>query len=168
MADRTIQEKVESVREPDDVERNGNGAPESPVESAEEQAEARDSEEHEGNRFEMVIQSHANEFAPQKPEKEARPESRKRFQIHGKVQEEADLIGINRVHAKAQSLFLPGIPCEISISNHLRSDITSVNCPGLFQMEDHRKYVNMYLIDCRTGEESSGSSGLERGRIDWE
>jgi hypothetical protein len=29
---------------------------------------------------------------------------------------------------------------------------------------DHRKYVNMYLIDCRTGEESSGSSVWERWR----
>jgi hypothetical protein len=44
--------------------------------------------------------------------------------------------------------------------------MTSVNCPGLLQMKDHRKYVNMHLIDCRTGEESSGSSGLERGRRD--
>jgi hypothetical protein len=133
MADRTIQEKVESVREPDDVERNGNGAPESPVESAEEQAEARDPEEHEGNQFEMVIQSHANESAPQKPEKEARPESRKRLQIHGKVQEEVDLIGINCVHAKAQSLCLPDIPCEIAISDQLRFDMTSVNCRDSFR-----------------------------------
>jgi hypothetical protein len=164
MADRTIQEKVESVREPDDVERNGNGAPESPVESAEEQAEAPDPEEHEENRFEMVIQFHANESAPQKPEKEAQPESRKRFQIHGKLQEEVDLIGINCVHAKAQSLFLPDIPCEIVISDHLRSDMTSVNCPRLFQMKDHRKYGNMYSLDCRTGEESSGCSDLERRR----
>jgi hypothetical protein len=30
------------------------------------------------------------------------------------------------------------------------------------ESRDHRKYVNMYSIDCRTGEESSGSSGLER------
>jgi hypothetical protein len=44
---------------------------------------------------------------------------------------------------------------------------TRVNCPELVQMKDHRKYVNMYSIDCRTGEESSGSSGssgLEPGR----
>jgi hypothetical protein len=134
------------------------------VESAEEQAEARDPEEQEENRFEMVIQSHANESVPQKPKKEVRPESRKRLQIHGKVLEKADLIGINSVHAKAQSLFLRDIPCEIAISDHLRSGMTSVNCPELLQMKDHRKYVNMYLIDCRTGEESSGSSGLERGR----
>jgi hypothetical protein len=68
--DAVSEEKVESVGELDDVGRNGNGAPESPVESAEEQAEARDPEEHEGNRFEMVIQSHANESAPPKPEKD--------------------------------------------------------------------------------------------------
>jgi hypothetical protein len=43
-------------------------------------------------------------------------------------------------------------------------------------MKDHGKYANMYLIDCRTGEESSGSSGLELrrrekgegSRVDWE
>jgi hypothetical protein len=34
------------------------------------------------------------------------------------------------------------------------------------ESKDHRKYVNMYLIDCRTGEESSGCSCLERGRRD--
>jgi hypothetical protein len=31
---------------------------------------------------------------------------------------------------------------------------------------DHRKDVNMCSIDCRTGEESSGCSCLERGRRD--
>jgi hypothetical protein len=98
--------------------------------------------------------------------KEARSESRKRLQIHGKVQEEVDLIGIDCVHAKAQSLFLPDIPCEIAISDQLHFDMTSVHCPGLFEMKDHRKYANVYLIDCRTGEEFSGSNGLERGRRD--
>jgi hypothetical protein len=34
------------------------------------------------------------------------------------------------------------------------------------ESKDHRKDANMYSIDCRTGEESSGSSGLERGRRD--
>jgi hypothetical protein len=34
------------------------------------------------------------------------------------------------------------------------------------ESKDHRKYVNMYSIECRMGEESSGSSGLERGRRD--
>jgi hypothetical protein len=42
-----------------------------------------------------------------------------------------------------------------------RKDATMRN-----ESKDHRKYANMYLIDCRTGEESSGSSGLERGRRD--
>jgi hypothetical protein len=32
--------------------------------------------------------------------------------------------------------------------------------------KDHRKYANMDSMDWRTGEESSGSSGLERGRRD--
>jgi hypothetical protein len=30
--------------------------------------------------------------------------------------------------------------------------------------KDHRKDADMYLIDCRTGEESGGRRGLERGR----
>jgi hypothetical protein len=30
--------------------------------------------------------------------------------------------------------------------------------------KDHRMDANMYSIDCRTGDESGGSSGLERGR----
>jgi hypothetical protein len=34
------------------------------------------------------------------------------------------------------------------------------------ESKDHRKDANMYSIDCRTGEKSSGSSGLERGRRD--
>jgi hypothetical protein len=34
------------------------------------------------------------------------------------------------------------------------------------ESKDHRKDANMYLIDCRPGEESSGSSGMERGRRD--
>jgi hypothetical protein len=32
------------------------------------------------------------------------------------------------------------------------------------ESKDHRKDANMYSIDCRTGEESSGCSGLERRR----
>jgi hypothetical protein len=40
-----------------------------------------------------------------------------------------------------------------------RKDATMRN-----ESKDHRKYVNMYLIDCRTGEESSDYNGLERGR----
>jgi hypothetical protein len=34
------------------------------------------------------------------------------------------------------------------------------------ESKDHRKYANMYSMDCRTGEESNGSSVLERGRRD--
>jgi hypothetical protein len=34
------------------------------------------------------------------------------------------------------------------------------------KVKGHRKYVNMYSIECRTGEESSGSSVLDRGRRD--
>jgi hypothetical protein len=40
-----------------------------------------------------------------------------------------------------------------------RKDATMRN-----ESKDHPKDANMYLMDCRTGEESSGSSGLERGR----
>jgi hypothetical protein len=32
------------------------------------------------------------------------------------------------------------------------------------ESEDHRRYTNIYSIDCRTGEESDDRSGLERGR----
>jgi hypothetical protein len=42
-----------------------------------------------------------------------------------------------------------------------REDATMRN-----ESKDHRKYANMYSMDFRTGEESSGSSGLERGRRD--
>jgi hypothetical protein len=42
-----------------------------------------------------------------------------------------------------------------------RKDATMRN-----ESKDHRKYANMYRMDCRTGEESSESSGLERGRRD--
>jgi hypothetical protein len=34
------------------------------------------------------------------------------------------------------------------------------------ESKEHRKDANMYSIDCRTGEESSGSSCLERGKRD--
>jgi hypothetical protein len=34
------------------------------------------------------------------------------------------------------------------------------------ESKDHRKDANMHLIDWRTGEESNGSGGLERGRRD--
>jgi hypothetical protein len=34
------------------------------------------------------------------------------------------------------------------------------------ESKDHRKNANTYSIDCRTGEESGGCSGLERGRRD--
>jgi hypothetical protein len=34
------------------------------------------------------------------------------------------------------------------------------------ESKDHRKDASMYSTDCRTGEESSGSSGLERWRRD--
>jgi hypothetical protein len=34
------------------------------------------------------------------------------------------------------------------------------------ESKGHRMYANRFSIDCRTGEESSGSSGLERGRRD--
>jgi hypothetical protein len=34
------------------------------------------------------------------------------------------------------------------------------------ESKDPRIYANMELIDCRTGEESNGSSGFERGRRD--
>jgi hypothetical protein len=33
-----------------------------------------------------------------------------------------------------------------------------------YESKDHRKYANMYSIDCRTGDESGSRSGLERGR----
>jgi hypothetical protein len=39
-----------------------------------------------------------------------------------------------------------------------REDATMPN-----ESKDHRKDANMHSMDCRTGEESSGSSGLERG-----
>jgi hypothetical protein len=42
-----------------------------------------------------------------------------------------------------------------------REDATMRN-----ESKDHRKHVNMYSIDCKTGEESSDSSGLERRRRD--
>jgi hypothetical protein len=42
-----------------------------------------------------------------------------------------------------------------------RKDATMRN-----ESKDHRKYANMCSMDCRTGEESSGGSGLERGRRD--
>jgi hypothetical protein len=34
------------------------------------------------------------------------------------------------------------------------------------ESKDHRKDANMYSMDCRTGEKSSGYSGLVRGRRD--
>jgi hypothetical protein len=42
-----------------------------------------------------------------------------------------------------------------------RKDATMRN-----ESKDHRKYANMYSIDCRTREESSGSSVMEQKRRD--